>query len=153
MSIPTHPVPRQKTALQIEKLERRHSVIEDHDGCYDACNIVQSLPNAGRGIGSIRTRRKEEWSDILPHQTVRILDETPEEETKIVTDIDSVPECTSQERDHRTTEAGFLPFGSDALVHAVSQPYVGVDVPAIEQDLEVGCKFDVHYVYVGSPIP
>jgi hypothetical protein len=90
MSIPPHTVPRQETALQVEKLERRHSVIEDHDGGYDTCNIVESLPKAGRGVGSIRTRRKEEGSDILPHQTVRILDETPEEETKIVTDIDSV---------------------------------------------------------------
>lgn len=39
------------------------------------------------------------------------------------------------------------------LVHALTQPDVRLHVPRVQQDLEVGCKFDVQDVDIRSIIP
>lgn len=66
---------------------------------------------------------------------------------------DTYPEGTRQESDHATHVTRFFPLGCDTLVCALPEPDVGLHVPGIKENFEVGCKFDIKDINVGCTFP
>jgi hypothetical protein len=63
------------------------------------------------------------------------------------------PESTCEEGDHAAPESGLLALRGDAFVHAFPEPDVGLHVPGIQKDLEVGWELDFHDSHVGCTFP
>ncbi len=70
-----------------------------------------------------------------------------------MTYISTDPERARSKSDHAASEAGLLPFGGHALVHALAEPDIGLHVPGVKQDLHVGCKFNGPHYHIGSTVP
>jgi len=67
--------------------------------------------------------------------------------------VDTYPEGTRQEGNHATHVARFLALGRNTLVCALPEPDVGLHVPGIKKDFEVGCEFDIEDINVGCAFP
>jgi hypothetical protein len=63
------------------------------------------------------------------------------------------PERTSQKGYHATSETRLLALGCYSFVNTVSQPNVGVNIPAVKEDLEVRMELNVHDVQVSGTVP
>jgi len=63
------------------------------------------------------------------------------------------PERAGQESGQESYESCILSFRRNAFVDTVSEPDIGVHIPAIEQHFEAWCKLDVHNLHVGRAIP
>lgn len=63
------------------------------------------------------------------------------------------PYRTRGEGEHTTPEPGLLALRRHSLVDTLSEPDVCLDVPRVEEDLEVRRELDVHHVNVGGALP
>ena len=63
------------------------------------------------------------------------------------------PEGTSCEGDHATCKARFLALWSDTLVHAFPQPDVGLHIPRIQEDFQVGRELNRQDLNVRRSFP
>jgi len=68
--------------------------------------------------------------------------------------VDSTyPEGARQGGQQAALEAWFLTLGRDTFIDAFPEPDIRVDVPRIEQDLEVGRELNVKKSDIGRAFP
>ena len=67
--------------------------------------------------------------------------------------ICTYPEGARQRGQYTALEARFLALGGDTLIDAFPEPDIRVDVPRIQQDLEVGRELDVKKPDIGRAFP
>ena len=63
------------------------------------------------------------------------------------------PYRTRGEGEHAASEPGLLALRRHSLVDTLSEPDICLDVPRVEEYLEVWRELDVHHVNVGSALP
>lgn len=63
------------------------------------------------------------------------------------------PECTREESDHAASETGLFTLGRYAFVNTLSKPHIGLHVPRIKKDFEVGRKFDFKDFHIRCALP
>lgn len=66
---------------------------------------------------------------------------------------ESYPECTRDTGNEDTAEARLPTLGSDSLVDTLPEPDAGVDVPGIQDDLEIRGQFDLPCFDVHRTLP
>lgn len=66
---------------------------------------------------------------------------------------ETYPERARQEGNHTAPESWFLALGCNTFVDTFSQPDVGLHVPRVEKDFEVGREFDLRDFHVGGTFP
>ena len=63
------------------------------------------------------------------------------------------PECTCEESNHTASETRFFTFGRYTLVNALSKPHIGLHVPRIQKDFEVGRELNFKDFHIRRALP
>lgn len=68
-------------------------------------------------------------------------------------ELEAHPNGTSRKSSHATPESRLLALGSNTFVYTFPKPDIGLHVPRIQEDFEVGSKFDHEDIDIRRPLP